>query len=193
MPFSIRLTQLLRCALVCSSLNTLILKDRFNSKSPLFSFVSPTLCFLVWLSDAFVEHFSQVWYTCVWTIVVLVFQTMTTLRKDSPLSIQEDASMHSALSFHRRKCLNTTLECRLNINAVIQLWHTWAFEGLFSFPSSCLVQTSGYLFRREAWQCALLGKGRTPQAVAPANEDQERIYSLWAHWHQHSIITGKQP
>lgn len=64
--------------------------------------------FLVWLSDAFVEHFAQVWYTRVWNIVLLVFQTMTTLRKDSPLSIQGDTSMHSASSFHRRKCLRTT-------------------------------------------------------------------------------------
>ena len=27
--------------------------------------------------------------------------------------------------------------------------------------------------------------------MAPANEDQEGIYSFWAHWHQHSIIVGK--
>lgn len=73
--------------------------------------------FLVWLSDAFVEHFTQVWYICVWTIVLLVFQTMITRRKDSPLSIQEDMSMHSALSFHRRKCF-------INIRrlAVILFW-----------------------------------------------------------------------
>lgn len=32
-----------------------------------------------------------------------MFQTMTTLRRDLPLSIQEDMSMHSALSFHRRE------------------------------------------------------------------------------------------
>lgn len=59
--------------------------------------------FLVWLSDAYVEQFTQVWYTCVWNIVLLVFQTMITLRRASPLSIQEDMSMHSALSFHRRE------------------------------------------------------------------------------------------
>lgn len=51
--------------------------------------------------DAYVEHFKQVRYTCVWNIVLLVFQTMTILRRDLPLSIQEDMSMHSALSFHR--------------------------------------------------------------------------------------------
>lgn len=89
------------------------LTDIYDSKIPLFSFVSPTLCFLVWLSDAFVEHFTQVWYTRVWNIILLVFQTMTTPRKDSPLSIQEDMSMHSASSFHRRKCLNTTLESQI--------------------------------------------------------------------------------
>lgn len=50
--------------------------------------------------DAFVQHFIQVWYTCVWK-TVLVFQTMITLRKDSPLFIQEDTSSRSASSFHR--------------------------------------------------------------------------------------------
>lgn len=54
-----------------------------------------------------------------------------------------------------------------------------------------MLQTSGYVFRREAWQRTLLGKGRTPPAMAPAHEDQERIYSVWAHWHQHSIIAGE--
>lgn len=58
----------------------------------------------MWFSDVFVDHCIQVWYTCVWNIVLLVFQMMTTLRKVSPLSIQEDTSMHSASSFHKRKC-----------------------------------------------------------------------------------------
>lgn len=33
----------------------------------------------------------------------LLFQMMITLRRDSPLFIQEDMSMHSALSFHKRE------------------------------------------------------------------------------------------
>lgn len=33
-----------------------------------------------------------------------LFQMMITLRRDSPLFIQEDMSMHSALSFHKREC-----------------------------------------------------------------------------------------
>lgn len=66
--------------------------------------------FLSWydFSDAFVEHFVQVWYTCVWNIVLLVFQTMTTQRKDSLPSMQEGMSTHSASSFHRRKWSGTT-------------------------------------------------------------------------------------
>lgn len=139
--------------------------------------------FLVWLSDAYVEHFKQVRYTCVWNIVLLVFQTMTTLRRDLPLSIQEDMSMHSALSFHRRE------SHYLNLNN----FHFLAEknESLYSLIFLSMLQTSGYLFRREAWQRTLLGKGRTPPAMAPAHEDQERIYSVWAHWHQHSIIAGE--
>lgn len=113
--------QLLCCAL---NIGLLLISQYINylqtdSKISLFSFFSPTLCFfffsffLVWLTDAFVEHCTQVWYTCVWNIVLLVFQTMTTLRKDSPLSIQEDMSMHSASSFHRRECLNITLQMEI--------------------------------------------------------------------------------
>lgn len=34
----------------------------------------------------------------------LLFQMMITLRRHSPLFIQEDMSMHSALSFHKREC-----------------------------------------------------------------------------------------
>lgn len=142
--------------------------------------------FLVWLSDAYVEHFKQVRYTCVWNIVLLVFQTMTTLRRVLPLSIQEDMSMHSASSFHKRELYY------LNLNN----FHFLAERKLkvfcsFFFLISSMLQTSGYLFRREAWQRTLLGKGRTPPAMAPAHEDQERIYSVWAHWHQHSIIAGE--
>lgn len=111
---------------------------------------------------------------------------MITPKKDLPLSIQEDMSMHSALSFHRRKCPS-------HIHRPVNIW---LCSGHNPFPPLspallCSLQTSGYLFRREAWQRALLGKGRTPQAMAPTHEDQERIHSLWAHWHQHSIIAGK--
>lgn len=51
--------------------------------------------------DAFVEHFVQVWYTCVWNIVLLVFQTTTIQRRDSLPSTREGMSTHSASSFHR--------------------------------------------------------------------------------------------
>lgn len=80
-----------------------IKRARLVSKFPFILFCLPHPMFLVWLSDAYVEHFKQVRYTCVWNIVLLVFQMMTTLRRDLPLSIQEDMSMHSALSFHRRE------------------------------------------------------------------------------------------
>ena len=39
-------------------------------------------------------------------------------------------------------------------------------------------QTSGYLFRRQARQCALLGEGRVAQALAPAHEDKEGVHGL---------------
>lgn len=61
-------------------------------------------------SDALVEHFTQVRYRFVWNILLLLFQMMITLRKVSPLSIQGDMSMHSAWSFHRRKCNPTALK-----------------------------------------------------------------------------------
>lgn len=53
------------------------------------------------------------------------------------------------------------------------------------------VQTSGYLVRRKAWQCALLGEGWAAQAMASAHEDQERVHCLWTHWHQHSSSAGE--
>lgn len=40
----------------------------------------------------------------------LLFQRMITLRKDSPLFIQEDMSMHSALSFHKHLWLPRSKE-----------------------------------------------------------------------------------
>lgn len=100
---------------------------------PVFFFFS----FLVWFSDAFVEHFTQVWYTCIWNIVLLVFQTMTTLRKDSPLSIQEDMSMHSASSFHRRKCLN--IMCKMEIKFQQHQYPVVQNIILDSFPSFLLL------------------------------------------------------
>ncbi len=53
------------------------------------------------------------------------------------------------------------------------------------------IQTSGYLVRRKAWQCTLLGESWAAQAVASAHEDQERVHCLWTHWHQHSSPAGE--
>lgn len=109
---------------VLSIIVLLLISQYINEKaslivnSLLFSFVSPTLflflfffflCGMVF-SDALVEHFTQVRYRFVWNLLVLIFQMMTTRRKVSPLSIQEDTSMHSAWSFHRRECNPTALK-----------------------------------------------------------------------------------
>lgn len=57
---------------------------------------------------------------------------------------------------------------------------------------SCVIhmQSAGYFVWRKARQCALLGEGWAAQAVASAHEDQERVYCLWTHWHQHSSPAG---
>lgn len=60
---------------------------------------------------------------------------MTTPRKDSPLSIQEDMSMHSASSFHRRKCLNTALESEIKYQLLTVT--VTPFSSLSSFLLSC--------------------------------------------------------
>lgn len=118
---SVSFTSVLWCAL---NHGVLLISQYINEKaslivnSLLFSFVSPTLFFFLFFfflcgmvfSDALVEHFTQVRYRFVWNILLLLFQMMITLRKVSPLSIQGDMSMHSAWSFHRRKCNPTALK-----------------------------------------------------------------------------------
>lgn len=113
----------------------------------------------------------------------LLFQMMITLRRDSPLFIQEDMSMHSALSFHKREFWSDVAP-----NLIIFIC-TVCYNSYFL----CVMhmQTSGYLVRREAWQCALLGEGWAAQAMASAYEDQERVHCLWTHRHQHSSPAGE--
>ncbi len=114
----------------------------------------------------------------------LLFQMMITLRRHSPLFIQEDMSMHSALSFHKRECRSDMPQIKI---------FTWnVYCNSYSYVLCVTdMQTSGYLVRRKAWQCALLGEGWAAQAVASAHEDQERVHCLWTHWHQHSSPAGE--
>lgn len=45
----------------------------------------------------------------------LLFQMMITLRKVSPQFIQEDMSMHLALSFHKRECLLDIFQLNMKV------------------------------------------------------------------------------
>lgn len=63
--------------------------------------------------------------------------------------------------------------CRFSVSL-----ETVELEMTLSPLTFSVIQTSGYLFRREAWQCSLLGEGRASQALALAHEDQEGIHSL---------------
>uniref|UniRef100_A0A9J7XTH5 Arrestin domain-containing protein 3 n=1 Tax=Cyprinus carpio carpio TaxID=630221 RepID=A0A9J7XTH5_CYPCA len=63
----------------------------------------------------------------------LLFQMMITLRRDSPLFIQEDMSMHSALSFHKRECWSDVAPNLI----VIHLHCVVIFIQMFSLSHTC--------------------------------------------------------